>query len=279
MAITAFIPEVWSARLLTSLKKSHVYANLVNRDYEGEIRNAGDTVRITSIGRPTIIDYTRNSNLPDPEELTDAQRALLIDQSKAFNFQVDDIDAAQAAGNVMPEALDEAAYGLRDLVDQFLAGFYTQVDAANDLGTTQVNDGDKAYNALVDAGVRLDEANVPSEGRWAVVPPWYHGLLQKSTNFINADKSADGGRALRNGEIGEAAGFTLFKSNNVPLITGDDYAVLCGTRMGISFAEQIVEVEAYRPEKRFADAVKGLHVYGGKVVRPNCLALIRASKT
>lgn len=280
-AITSFIPEIWAAQLLASLKKSLVYAQdgVVNRDYEGEISAAGDTVRITSIGRPTIVDYTTNTDLPAPEELTDAQRTLLIDQQKAFNFQVDDVDQAQARGDVMPTAMDEAAYALRDVADSFVAGLYTGVAAANDMGTTQVNDGDKAYNALVDLSVKLDEANVPTEGRWVVVPPWFHGLLRKNSNFINAEKSADGGRALRTGEIGEAASFRVLKSNNVPLITGDDYAVLAGYPGAISYAEQIVSTEAFRMEKRFADGVKGLHVYGAKLVRPTGVALCRASKT
>lgn len=281
MTIAAFKPEVWSAELLVSLKKSLVYAQpgIVNRDYEGEITQSGDTVRITSIGRPTIVDYTSNSDLPAPEELTDAQRTLLIDRAKAFNFQVDDVDKAQAKSDVMPTAMQEAAYALRDLADQYVAAMYSSVPSANDLGTTAITSGDYAYNALVDMGVKLDEADVPSEGRWAVIPPWYHGLLQKNANFINAEKSADQGRALRTGFIGEAAGFMLLKSNNVPLITGDDYAVLAGTPAAISYAEQIVSTEAYRMERRFADGVKGLHVYGAKVVRPQCLALCRASKT
>lgn len=281
MAITAFIPEVWSARLLTSLKKAHVYAQpgIVNRDYEGEIRNAGDTVRITSIGRPTIGTYTRNTDMGAPEELTDAQRSLLIDQQKFFNFQVDDIDQAQAAGGVLPEALNEAAYGLRDLADQYVAALYSGADAANALGTVSVTSADLAYTTLVSLSVKLDEANVPTEGRWVILPPWYHGLLLQNANFINAEKSADGGMALRNGFIGQAAGFSLYKSNNAPLVTGDDYAVMAGVPAAISYAEQIVSVEAYRPEQRFADAVKGLHVYGAKLVRPNCIATVVASKT
>ena len=125
MSITRFRPEVWSAQLLVALRKALVFAqaNVVNRDYEGEITAAGDTVRITSISDPTIGTYVPNSTVITPEELTDAQRTLVIDQAKYFAFKVDDIDARQARGNVMPEAMNRAAYKLRDVVDQYIAGF------------------------------------------------------------------------------------------------------------------------------------------------------------
>lgn len=281
MSIQRFKPEIWSARLLVALRKTLVYAGpqIVNRDYEGEIAAAGDTVRITSIGRPTISNYVPGSTSINPEQLTDAQRTLVVDQSKYFAFEVDDVDARQAKGNVLPQAADESAYGLADVIDQYVASFYTGASAANQLGTVSITTGDLAYNALVDLSVKLDEASVPTEGRYVVVPPWYHGLLRKNTNFINAEKSADGGAALRNGQIGEAAGFAVLKSNNVPLVTGDDYAITAGTNAAISFAEQINKTEAYRPQDSFSDAIKGLTLYGAKLVRPDNLATVIASKS
>lgn len=281
MSIQRFKPEIWSARLLVALRKTLVYAGpqIVNRDYEGEIAAAGDTVRITSIGRPTISNYVPGSTSINPEQLTDAQRTLVVDQSKYFAFEVDDVDARQAKGNVLPQAADESAYGLADVIDQYVASFYTGVSTANQLGTVSITTGDLAYNTLVDLSVKLDEANVPTEGRYVVVPPWYHGLLRKNTNFINAEKSADGGVALRNGQIGEAAGFAVLKSNNCPLVTGDDYAITAGTNAAISFAEQINKTEAYRPQDSFSDAIKGLTLYGAKLVRPDNLATVIASKS
>jgi N4-gp56 family major capsid protein len=281
MSIQRFKPEIWSARLLVALRTTLIYAGpqIVNRDYEGEIAAAGDTVRITSIGRPTISNYVPGSTSINPEQLTDAQRTLVVDQSKYFAFEVDDVDARQAKGNVLPQAADESAYGLADVIDQYVASFYTGASTANQLGTVTVNTGDLAYNTLVDLSVKLDEANVPTEGRYVVVPPWYHGLLRKNTNFINAEKSADGGTALRNGQIGEAAGFAVLKSNNVPLVTGDDYAITAGTNAAISFAEQINKTEAYRPQDSFSDAIKGLTLYGAKLVRPDNLATVIASKS
>lgn len=276
----SFIPEVWSANTLTSLKKAQVYAQagVVNRDYEGEITAAGDTVRIRSISRPTISSYTKGATLTY-ETLTDAQRTLLIDQAKSFSFVVDDIEAAQVPGGSIEAATSEAAYGLADLTDQYIASLYTGAQSANQIGTVSITSGDIAYNTLVDLGVKLDEANVPSVGRWVVVPPWYHGVLRKSTNFVTADRIADGGAAVRMGIVGEAAGFAILKSNNAPLVTGDDYAVMAGYPGAISYAEQIIEVETLRLQTTFGNAVRGLHVYGAKVVRPDGIATVLASKT
>ena len=282
MAINNFIPEVWSARLLSSLKKSLVFAGpgVANRDYEGDIRQSGDTVRITSISRPTIGDYVKNSTTITPETLTDAQRSLLISQSKYFAFEVDDIDMRQAAngGALMNEAASEAAYGLADVADQYVAGLYTEVQAANAISTTAITDPAKAVKGLLDLKTKLDVADVPTQGRYVVVPPWYLNLLLQSDLFARVDASGTS-EGLRNGTVGRAWGFDVMMSNNCVLITGDDYAVLAGVPGAISFAEQIVKVEAYRPESAFSDALKGLHLYGAKVVRPDALAVLTASVT
>ena len=276
----SFIPEIWSATMLSSLKKALVYAQpgVVNRDYEGEIRNGGDTVRIKSLNRPTIGTYTKNSTTISPETLTDAQRALLIDQAKYFAFEVDDIDAAQSPGGDLEEALREAAYGLRDVADQYVAALYTGAQSANQIGTVSVTTGALAYTQLRKLATKLDEANVPQEGRYAIVPPWYHGLLLEEDKFVRVDASGTS-EGLRNGIVGHALGFDIMKSNNAPLVTGDDYAVMAGHPSAISYAEQIAKVEAYRPEDGFSDAIKGLHVYGAKLVRPDSIATVIASVT
>lgn len=279
MSIAGFIPEIWSARLQSSLKKSLVYGapGVVNRNYEGEIRAAGDSVTITSVSRPAVSNYTRGGSIVR-EHLTDAQRKLVITEEKYFAFDVDDVDAAQAAGSVMQEGMDEAAYALRDVADQFIAAKYTEAQAANQIGTVSVTTGALAYTQLRRLKVTLDEADVPQEGRWVIVPPWYHGLLLEENKFVDASASGST-EPLLNGRVGRALGFTVYASNNVPLVTGDDWAVMAGYPGAISFAEQINKVEAYRPEDEFSDAVKGLHVYGAKVLRPNGIATVIASET
>jgi P22 coat protein - gene protein 5 len=278
-----FIPTVWAARLLVALDKSLVYgqANVCNRDYEGEIRASGNTVKIASIGDVSVDDYTKDTEIGDPQTLTDTEQSLLIDQAKYFNFYVDSVDRAQQNVNVLDEAMRRASWSLRDYADAFLA---TTMDAAvpggNKIGSTvtpKVPTKDDAYEYLVDLGTLLDEANAPLDGRFVVVPAWFHGLLLKDERFVKAGtRSSDA--ALKNGEVGQAAGFSILKSNNVPNTGGEKYKIIAGHSIATAYVEQIVDVQSYKPEKRFGDAVKGLHVYGAKVVRPTCLAQLIADK-
>lgn len=279
-----FLPTVWAARLLVALEKALVYgqANVSNRDYEGEIREAGNTVKIGSIGDVSIGNYVKNTDISDPEVLTDEEQSLLIDNAKYFNFYVDSVDRAQANANIMDEAMRRSAWSLRAAADAYLA---TTMEAAvpggnkiGSVGTPIVPTKDDAYEYLVDLGVLLDEGNVPTDGRFVVVPAWFHGLLLKDDRFVRSG-TFRGDVRLANGEVGEAAGFRILKSNNVPNDAGTKYKIIAGHAMATAFAEQVLDVQTYKPEKRFGDAVKGLHVYGAKVVRPASLAMIIASKT
>jgi len=281
MSVTNFIPTIWSARLLEHLDKKHVYANLLNRDYEGEIRNFGDTVKINQIGDVEIKDYVKSTDIEAPDELSGDQLTLTIDQAKYFNFGIDDVDAAQVNPKLMDKAMMRAGYGMNDVTDRFAANLlYVGVDAANVLGndtTPIVPTADDAYDALVDLATLLTEADVPMEGRWAVIPAWYHGFLLKDKRFVG--NGTDYNKAiLEGGEVGVAAGFRVSLSNNVPNTAGTKYKIIAGTNEAGSYAEQILKTEAYRPEKRFSDAVKGLHVYGAKILQPKCVAVMTANK-
>ena len=250
MAFSNFIPEVWSARLLEHLDKVHVYANLMNRDYEGEIRAFGDTVHINQVGAITISDYT-GADLSTPEELDSTMQDLAIDKAKYFNFQIKDVDNAQSNPKLVDAAMQRASYGMNDVIDQYLASLLVSgVDAGNILADDSkavTPTSATAYDYLVDLSVKLDEANVNQA-------------------------------ILQGGLVGEAAGFQIHLSNNVPNTSGSKYKVLAGTNAAGAFAEQLVELEAYRLEKNFSDAVKGLHVYGAKVVQPKSLALLTCNK-
>lgn len=280
MALTNFIPQVWSARLLENLEKNHVFAGVANRHYEGDIRACGDQVKIGSIGPISIGDYTKNTNIEEPETLTDAQTVLTIDQAKYFNFQIDDIDAAQAAPAVMDAAMRAAAYALSDEADKYLAGLWMMAADENRVGISEapmeLTDATEAYRYLVALAVKLDEANVPQTGRWVVVPAWFHAALLMDPRFVGTG-SANADRILRVGEVGSAAGFTVLTSNNVAEEMGA-CKIMAGAERSIAYAEQIVEVEAYRPEKRFADALKGLHLYGAKVLDRKSLAVLSVKR-
>jgi hypothetical protein len=343
MAITHFIPEVWAAQILGILDKNLVYAGTpcVNRNYEGEISAFGDTVHITTVGDVSIVDYSKDSDLT-VETLTDAELTLLIDQAKAFAFEIDDIDMrqARAGGALMAEAARRAAFGLRDKADQFVASKMT-LGAGSTLGVIDATTATNVYDKLlVPAKVKLDQNNVPTEGRWMVVDPATHGQLLLDSRFIKLNES--GTAALHNGVVGSAAGFTISLSNNAPQVNrtvasvttvsgaktltatagafsqadvglsvtgtgvggsakiasvnadgsvatadtnssaagtvtitlaGGGQTAVAGSAIATSYAEQISKVEAFRPEKRFADALKGLHLYGAKVVRPEALVV------
>lgn len=285
MAVTSFIPKLWSARLLNALDKSHVFANVVNRDYEGDIQKMGDTVHINTIGAVTIGTYTQNTDFTSgPETLATTDQTLTIDQAKYFNFQVDDIDAAQAAGDIMDKAMTRAAYGLADASDKYIAGILAgAADASNLVSSTAVAlTSSNVYENVVKMRTILDKANVPTAGRWLVIPPEMYALILLDDRFVKTGgEMAEG--ILRTGLVAQAAGFDIYLSNNcVSVTTGTEtkvttYTITGGVDAAATYAEQIVSTEAYRPEKRFADAVKGLHVYGAKVVDKAQLACLKAT--
>ena len=287
MAVTNFIPDLWSAKLLVSLRKSLVAGvACVNRDYEGEIKRQGDSVKITSINDVTIGSYTVHTDI-DVEDIDDATRSLLIDQAKYFAVELDDVEAAQhvkGGGSPLAQAVDNAAYQLADTADAFLLDLINDAAEAtgNDLGTVAIHTTAKnLYDAFVDLGVKLDEANVPEQGRFLVVSPALHGRVRKLDEWVGVgDMSSEIARTR--GLIGEIAGLPVYKSNNLPAVTdaaATGGLAIAGYRGATTFAEQIVSVEGARMEKRFADMVKGLHVYGGKVVRPTGVAKVEFDAT
>lgn len=272
MSLNNFIPTIWSARLYETLRKAHVFANVVNRDYEGEISAHGDSVKINTIGAVNIGDYAKNGTI-DLQQLDSAQSILEITEAKYFNFMVDDIDKAQNKPKVMDAAMQEAGYGLADTADRFIAAFHT--DASSTVTRDALNaNPDRAYEALADAAQALDENNVPREGRWAVVPPLFNRAMVMAGIMETESGTIDAQFEKVNGYVGRLLGFEILVSNNLFVVGGATMG-LVGTRRAISYAEQIIDMEAYRPQNRFADAVKGLHVYGGKVIYPN--ALVRLS--
>ena len=273
MSIANFNVTVWAGTILANLRKAHVAANVVNRDYQGEITAFGEKVKINNIQAITSKAYTPNNNIATPDTLVGADQFLNIDQARYVNFQVDDVDAAQQNPKVMGEAMMEAAHSLADDSDAYILSLHTQVDPANFIGTQVapvVLTKDNIYNNFVEAAKILDESNVPRGMRWVVVSPWVHAILVQSPEFIRSTQLGDSTVVL--GMVGQIAGFRVFLSNNVDSEYGES-DVMFGYPGALTFAEQILNMEAYRPEARFADAVKGLYVYGAKVTRPKGLVV------
>ncbi len=272
MAVSTFIPELWSARLLDALEKVHVAGSIVNRDYEGEIKQCGASVHINMIGDITVSDYEKGSEIADPEELSTTDATLDINQAKYFNFQIDDVDSAQAAGDVMDKAMRRSAYALNDAADAYiLETLASNVSEDNIIGgdAAVALTADNVYSYIVKLRLILDKNNVPTEGRSIVLPPDVYALLLQDSRFTGSGTMGE--ETSRSGFIGRIAGFDIYESNNC-FGDGESYYVTAQVPSACTYAEQILETTAYRPEKRFADAVKGLHVYGAKVTDPTQIA-------
>lgn len=282
MSVASAKPQVWAARLLANLNNEHIFAARFNKDYEGEIRSVGDTVRINGIGRVSEGAYTQYSDITI-EQLDTADQTLTVTEDRYFAFSIDDADELQSKPELMDAAMGEAAYALAERADDYAAELLRDnVATANKLAAAVGNaigtaaGNDDAFNFLVQLGVLLDTNNVPRNGRWAVAPPWFCAQLvldPRRTGFGTGDNLA----TYRNGEVGKnVAGFTLYMSNNCPAGVTDTSAtaVIAGHSMAATWAEQIPasSFELFRPEKRFEDAAKGRYLYGAKVTRPYALA-------
>ena len=280
MAVTSFIPELWNARLLFALEKNHVATNLVNRNYEGEIKNAGDTVHINSLGAVSVRSYAQGTDLTY-DALSTTDQTLVIDQQKYFAFALDDVDAAQAAGDIMDTAMGRAAYSLADVSDAFLLGKIAAGGSSDNYvgssGSPVALTTSNIYANIVALRTKLDKANVPTQGRSLVVPPEAYALLLQDARFTAVQGVAEG--VITNGLVGRVAGFDIYMSNNVVKTTADTpvYSITAQVADATTYAEQIIKTEALRPEASFSDAVRGLHVYGAKVTRPEEIATLFAT--
>lgn len=277
MAVANFIPEIWSQKLLKIFDKNAVMANLVNRDFEGEIKNAGDIVKVRTFGDVTINDYTRDMTISF-QALTDPMQEMTIDQQKYFAFKVDDLDKAQANTNILEGYVGRAAIGIRNIIDTRLLSHHADADSGNVIGT----DGapitlttSNIYSYIADMSELLDQANVPSEDRNLVITPKFKTLLLKSDEFTRATSLGD--KVVQNGYIGNVAGFSVHVSTNLAAESGV-VNLMAFTKDFISFASQVNKVENVRPYNMFADAVKGLYLYGSKVFHPKACCVLKAAE-
>lgn len=274
--IDTFIPELWSARLMAALDKSHVATAFVNRDYEGEIKQKGDTVHINTIGAITVNNYSIGTPIT-VQTLSTSDQTLVIDQQKYFAFALDDIDNTQAAGPVIDKAMGRAAYALSDTSDQFLFGkMVAGAKAANVIGTDAVPitlTSSNIYDYIVDLGALLDGENVPTQGRRIAINPATYALLLKDTTHWSPLKGSNDNGTFVNGFVGEMAGFEVYKTNNL-VTSATSFAIVASVPEATTYAEQIVKTEKFRPQDAFSDAVKGLHVYGAKVIRPEAVTVL-----
>jgi hypothetical protein len=286
-----FIPEIWSGKLIENFYDATVLSAISNTDYEGEIRRMGDTVNIRTQPNITIREYVKGQNLvvenPDSPKLQ-----LLIDKGEYFSCIEDDIDRVQSDIKLMDMWSKDASEQMKVKIDQrVLTDMLPDIAAANkgatagqqsaafNLGTsgsplTVTKDGASAttpvVDLIVDMGTVLDEANVPESDRYLVIPARMAGLIKKS-ELKDASLTGDSTSPVRNGRLGMIDRFTLYVSHNLNVSSGKT-SIIAGHKMGFTFASQMTEMETLRAQSTFGNIVRGLQVYGYKVVKPEALA-------
>jgi hypothetical protein len=275
--VPGFVPQIWSTKILRTLEDNLVAKKICSKEYQGQIKKAGDSVHFNGLADPTINPYTGSISY---ETLQDAGVTLVIDQQKYFAFKVDDIEKAQANVDLKGSQAERAAYKLKETADSYVMGFYGEALA----GTVTDTTCDTA-TILSDIGLAkqyLAEKNVPESDMFLIIPPWVQLKLELAgIRFqINNGINGTGGMAWA-----KVLGFDVYVTNqvvNLGTAQAPRSQCLAGAYNSIVYADQIVETEALRLENSFDTAVRGLHVYGAKVIRPDhlvCLALTYAAET
>lgn len=284
-----FIPEVWSTKLAVKYYEASVLTQIANTDYEGEISAVGDKVHIRTTPDIEIRDYNKGETLKydSPES---PKIELHIDRAKYFAFGVDDIDKYQSDLKLLDDWSADAGEQMKATIDRDVLGsIYADVDPANAGATAGAISGDYGLGAtgspvelhqgniidyIVHLGSVLDEQSVPETGRWIVLPTWAANRVKRS-ELKDASLAGDGTSILRNGRMGIIDRFTVYRSNHVPFVTDGGakaYHIMAGHKSALTFASQIVKVETLKVESSFGEKVRGLNVYGFKVVNGKGIA-------
>ena len=289
-----FLPSIYSKKVLNFFRKSSVVEAITNTDYSGEISAYGDSVKIIKEPVISVSDYTRGSDTT-ATKLTDQELTMVVDSAKAFKFIVDDIETKMSHVNFKEVASSSAAYALKDSFDAaVIANMFSGLSASSpnhilgadnatalganvydgtgsvDIGLTSETD---PLNLMARMARLLDEQNVPEEGRWFVAgPDFYEQLGQSSSKLLSVDFNAGQG-SIRNGLVssGKLRGFDMYKSNNIAATSNATGKVLAGHISSTATAQTIISTEVLRDPSSFGDIVRGLHVYGSKVLRPEAI--------
>jgi hypothetical protein len=281
-----FIPEIWSGKLIENFYDATVLSAISNTDYEGEIRSMGDTVNIRTTPEITIKSYVKGQTLA-VENPDKAKLQLVIDKGEYFACVEDDVDQVQSDIALMDQWSKDASERMKIKIDQrVLTDLLPDVSANNkgttagaisgniDLGvagTPEALTKSNVIDKIVDMGTVLDEANCPEGDRFLVIPAKMAGLIKQS-DLKDASITGDGSSPLRNGRLGMIDRFTVYVSHNLKKTSGGEFSVIGGHKMGFTFASQMTNMETIRSETTFGNIIRGLQVYGYKVVKPEALA-------
>jgi hypothetical protein len=293
-----FTPEIFSQKVLKFFRRASVVEDITNTDYAGEIDNYGDTVRIIKEPTITVSAYSRGATV-SPQDLADDQITMVVDQANAFAFKIDDIEERQSHVNFEALATSSGAYSLKRKYDANVltsmvggAGItgeagasVQQVTGIGDVATPlAVSTGDIAVNLLLKMARAMDDQSIPEENRFFVAPPaFYEVLFSAGSKFAEVQVTGDNTSPLRNGLVmqGNIAGMNCYKTTalndaGTDIVTLTDlgsgeFAVLAGHMSSTATASHIAKTEVVRDTGTFSDIVRGLHVFGRKVLRPEAL--------
>ena len=269
MAYSNFIPSVWSESITRELERVCVFAEDCNRQYEGDVSKKGDSVHILGVGKPTIKSLSRENasgEIDEAEEVSDTSVIMNINQIRYFNYKVGDIDKAQAIGGLMDALSQETSEGLANEIDKYIAQMALGADVSKLSVSASLVTKDNVLSILDDAIEALQENDVNmSSGVTVTVSPRFYKLFKQA--YVS--KSTDNQETLQNGKVATYGNVTIKLSNNVAKSeSGAVDNIMIRTKRAIAFVNPLTHTEAYRPEKSFADAVKGYALFDGKVVRP-----------
>ena len=269
MAYSNFIPSVWSESINRELERACVFVEDCNRQYEGEVSKKGDSVHILGVGKPTIKSLDRENAsgaIDDAEEISDTSVILGINQIRYFNYKVGDIDKAQAIGGLMDTLSEETSEGLANEIDKYIANMALDESVPKLSETETIATKDNVLSILDDAIQALQENDVNMSGGVTItVSPRFYKLFKQAY----ATASTSNTDAIKNGKIAMYGNVVIKLSNNVAKTnSGATDNIMIRTKRAIAFVNPVTYTEAYRPEKSFADAVKGYALFDGKVVRP-----------
>ena len=285
MSYANFIPTVWSEAIQRELERKRVYVEDCNRSFEGAIKQKGDTVRILGVGKPTIksiLKKNASGDIDGPEEVEDTSVSLTVDQIRYFNYMVGDIDKAQSVGGVMEALNKESAEGLANEEDTYVSGLILGAEvkklhtAPKRIVVGTAGEGEINVLHVIDNALEAlyeQDVNPNSTIVLTVSPRFYTRFKQAYT-----DKDTDNSEIMKNGRVARYGNAIVKMSNNVTRSDGGAVDnLMIRTQRAIAFANAIAHVEPYRPEKKFADAVKGYELFGAKIVRPKELLNINVT--
>lgn len=275
MSYKNYVPRVWSKAINHELEKNLVFCADCNKEYEGQVKEMGDTVKILGVGKPSITTQVGGRiQLANPEMIESTSVSMPIDHISYFNYEIDDIDKRQAVGGVMEALSTETSRGIADEMDKFVSSLAKDKLAVKHTPTATKLTKENILPTIDDVLAKLYENNVkPTDFISMTVSPWFYMLLKQVYTALDTDNS----KMLENGKVGRYGNVVVRMSNNITKDTQGNDLIMVRTNKAIAFANPMTHNEPYRPQSTFSDAIKGFILYGAKIVRPKEMFILNCN--